>query len=508
MHRHRSTLTAILLSILSIHAASQTWEPAKRLLGVTTHPSSVTLANGKTLIELLNMPGGVPATATVRVYDIESVLRGWGPLFDLLDISALGSAADIDGNGHTDMLAIRGRRRDYVLIRDVFTDQERNQKLTATNTSRLPVSWLNESELYDVDDDGYKDNVRFSKMSEVALIYGDSAEPFMRSSVAGARPQVPFHTVNILHCGYLSGKLCLLRKTSIDNTGKPDTTLWEIDTLVLEDIRLRRDTIRCHNVLRWVQDVNLSVGYMSVICDSVWHFFEANGSTAARVRLSGIDTHVPHSNFKTADGAFISALNMYGHGRRKGETPVRIHQDRPFLAYWKAEQRPDGYRPHHVDLLRVRDQMTLRSQLLGTMNLQLPYVDQGDISSTYLIPDQDGDGFEDVVVCYQSSMEDRTPTLLTDIYLTKNRSVKTTVHEERTASTTAQRVEGGWLVNMAEHDTQQATSVQAFDLQGRCITLSATASSAGLLIHEALIGTPWPMWAIVGSHLVFLNTQP
>ena len=384
-------------------------------MGVTTLPTYIPLANGKTLIELRNVPVA-PSPSTARLYDIESILNGWGPIADLSDILVWHTADDVDGNGHADMLATRGRRRDYVLIRNAFTVQENSQPLSANQANKYPVSWANDSELFDVNGDGCKDNIRYMSSDQVVVIYGDSAEPFSRASIAGAKPQIPFHTVGILYCGYLSGKLCLLRKTSIDNTGKPDTTLWELDTLVQEDIQQKRDTVRCHNVLTWVQNVNLSVGTMKVICDSVWHFFDVGVSTAARVRLSGIDTHEPHSTFKTADGRLLKREQMYGHGREKAYDPVRVYGDRPFLAYWARGVQDDSYSPHFVDLLRIRDQMTLRSQLLGTMVLLPPYVDQGAINNAYLIPDQDNDGFEDVVVCYRSSTDTRTVTNVTDIF--------------------------------------------------------------------------------------------
>ncbi len=342
------------------------------------------------------------------------------------------------------------------------------------------------------------------------MVFGDRVAPYVDHSIVPANYQRANEwRPRILAVGPLSGKMCMVQLAF--KADDYDWGYYQLLELNAEDLRARRDTIRT-TLLNEVANPSKKL-FSSVVlkADTVWHFFHGGigiDELCLKVTLKRSDINPTLSVIRTSDYLYWFGqgkvalesnypVTMSAHRLIAGETALSRGGEKTVLRLYKCSDSDnatlipyaDAQLPIHADSNRARA-----------------------VGSCVMIPDQDGDGIEDVIVeHYWTDPGTSTPRSAVSIFLTSQIEPVSVSDAELNLETldsatvlTARRVDNAWFVASAANCVRRDLS-PVYDLQGQKIAMIRTqVNGDDVVLYDDGAITERPAWCVVGNCVIRL----
>jgi hypothetical protein len=503
----------LLLLIIGVIAgptlSAQSWQPAAQIDGAVLNINIITLPDGTTLIPLMRMKPNQEDSNTL--YSVLSLLTDrtpWPKQFK--GLPRILGVYDGNGNGHPEV-EISPHSDLPQLIFDAFSPFERAEQIPR-ESGWWPIPREMVEYRGDIDSDQLEDQwVAVKNYQYATVTYGNSPNPYTHRSIVPANYQRANEwRARILAVGPLSGKMCMVQlafKAEDYNWG-----FYQLLELNADDLRARRDTIRT-TLLNEVANPGKYMFASKILkADTVWHFFPGGLSAdvpSLKVTLQRSIIQSTNSVIRESDYSF-----WFGQGKLYGEWnyPVTMSAHR-LIAGEAAVSR--GGEKTVIRLYRCSD--TDNAMLIPYADAQLPiHADTNRaraVGSCVMIPDQDRDGIEDVIVeHYWTDPGTSTPRSAVSIFLTSQIEPVSVSDAELNLETldtttvlTGRRVDNAWVVASASGCVRRDLS-PVYNLQGQKIAMIRTEVNGDdvLLLDNGAI-TERPAWCVIGECVVRLN---
>jgi hypothetical protein len=363
----------------------------------------------------------------------------------------------------------------------------------------------------DLDGDGFRDQIARHREEQYArVVFGDRVAPYVDHSIVPANYQRANEwRARILAVGPLSGKMCMVQLAF--KADDYDWGYYQLLELNAEDLRARRDTIRTTLINEVANPSKKLFSSVVLKADTVWYFYTGGLTTdlpCLKVTLQASKISSTASVFNMSDYLF-----WFGQGKVALESnyPVTMSAHRLIAGETSLGQGP-GQR-----VLRLYQcSNTDSAHLVPFADAQLPiHADSNRtiaVGGCVLIPDQDGDGIEDVIVDHAwTDPETRKPRSAVSIFLTSQIEPVSVSDAELNLETldsatvlTARRVDNAWFVASAANCVRRDLS-PVYDLQGQKIAMVRTEVNGDdvLLLDNGEI-TERPAWCVVGNCVIRL----
>jgi hypothetical protein len=312
----------------------------------------------------------------------------------------------------------------------------------------------------------------------------------------------------ILAVGPLSGRMCMVQLAF--KAEDYDWGYYQLLELNAEDLRARRDTIRT-TLLNEVANPGQYMFSSKILkADTVWHFFPGGLSAdvpSLKVTLQGSVIQSTNSVIRESDYSF-----WFGQGKLYGEWNYPVTMNAHRLIAVDRGVTP-GANQRVVRLFKCTN--TDIAELTKFADAQLPITrdsSRNTVGAAVLIPDQDGDGIEDVVVEHYWA-DPLTGKELNAVSIFLTSQIEPVSVDDRVldldgldASTylTARRSDNALVVPQAARCVQRDLS-PVYDLQGQKIAMVRTEVNGDdvLLLDNGEI-TERPAWCVVGTCVIRL----
>jgi hypothetical protein len=416
---------------------------------------------------------------------------------------------DGNGNGHPEV-EFNPHGDLPQLVFDAFSPLERAEQIPR-ESGWWPIPREMVEYRGDIDGDQFEDQWVAVKNEQFAhIIYGGAPNPYMDYSIVPANYQRANEwRPRILAVGPLSGKMCMVQLAF--KAEDYDWGYYQLLELNAEDLRARRDTIRTTLINEVANPSKKLFSSVVLKADTVWYFYTGGLTTdlpCLKVTLQASKISSTASVFNMSDYLF-----WFGQGKVALESnyPVTMSAHRLIAGETSLGQGP-GQR-----VLRLYQcSNTDSAHLVPFADAQLPiHADSNRtiaVGGCVLIPDQDGDGIEDVIVDHVwTDPETRKPRSAVSIFLTSQIEPVSVSDAELNLETldtatvlTGRRVDNSWVVANAAICVRRDHS-PVYDLQGQKIAMVRTEVNGDdvLLLDNGEI-TERPAWCVVGNCVIRL----
>lgn len=499
---------AVLCVYCAVPVHAQRWQPAAQLDGASLNINVITLPDGTTLIPLRRMR---PNQGDSNVlYSVQSLLTDrtpWPKQFN--GLPKIKGVCDGNGNGHPEVRFDPHSGLPQMAF-DAFSPIERTEQI-ASDSGSWPIPGQMVEYRGDIDGDRLEDQWVLVRGNQYSIVvYGDTPNPYMqRSIVPVSHERADELRTQILAVGPLSGKMCMVQlafKADDNNIG-----FYQLLELNTEDLRARRDTIRTTLLNEVANTSGYAFDDKVLKADTVWHLF----TTKQLTEVPSLKVTLKTSTIQPTRSVIREGGNWlwYGQGNEglPWNFPVTFSADRLIAAetslgsgLWQR-------------VLRLYTCSNSDSAVLTPFaDAQLPIEadtnrDQAVIRCT-LIPDQDGDGIEDVVVEhfgieYGTTTEKNAVSIFLTTHIVPvsvDDQVLQTEKVDASTVLTARRLDNAWIVPLAGRCAQRDLS-PVYNVQGQKIaTVRTEVIGDDVILHDNGAITSSPTWCVMGNCIVRL----
>jgi hypothetical protein len=269
-----------------------------------------------------------------------------------------------------------------------------------------------------------------------------------------------------------------------------DWGYYQLLELNAEDLRARRDTIRTTLINEVANPSKKLFSSVVLKADTVWYFYTGGLTTdlpCLKVTLQASKISSTASVFNMSDYLF-----WFGQGK------VALESNYPVTM--SAHQCSNTDSAHLVPFADA--QLPIHADSNRTIA----------VGGCVLIPDQDGDGIEDVIVDHAwTDPETRKPRSAVSIFLTSQIEPVSVSDAELNLETldsatvlTARRVDNAWFVASAANCVRRDLS-PVYDLQGQKIAMIRTqVNGDDVVLYDDGAITERPAWCVVGNCVIRL----
>jgi hypothetical protein len=469
----------------------------------------ITLPDGTTLIPLMRMKPNQKDSNTL--YSVQSLLTDRTPWPMQLDgLPRVMGVYDGNGSGYPELVVSPQNGGFYQLVLDAFSPAQKSEQIPR-DSGWWPIPREMVEYRGDIDGDQLEDQwVAVKNYQYATVTYGNTPNPYTHRSIVPANYQRANEwRPRILAVGPLSGKMCMVQLAF--KADDYDWGYYQLLELNAEDLRARRDTIRTTLINEVANPSKKLFSSVVLKADTVWYFYTGGLTTdlpCLKVTLQASKISSTASVFNMSDYLFWFGqgkvalesnypVTMSAHRLIAGETALSRGGEETVLRLYKCSDSDnatlipyaDAQLPIHADSNRARA-----------------------VGSCVMIPDQDGDGIEDVIVeHYWTDPGTNTPRSAVSIFLTSQIEPVSVSDAEldlttldTTAILSARRADNAWVVANAAICVQQYLS-PVYDLQGQKIAMVRTEVNGDdvLLLDNGEI-TERPAWCVVGTCVIRL----
>jgi hypothetical protein len=246
--------------------------------------------------------------------------------------------------------------------------------------------------------------------------------------------------------------------------------------------------------------------------DSIWWIGapDFNIRTMLRVTVDDIAETRPHESWESCiDGGSPPESVFFGQRRIRESSRVVVDGLRPSIVI-TTDNRSDTQsvvriRGHY---LQIRDRSVLASETPWIMELATGSSQTVARHNATLVPDLDGDGYEDVAIYYQSEHpQTRKASPLVDLFLTTGRLVSTVAERTETSARVRTLPDRWVMTGLPQQDPLMAPrQVPLYAADGRLVALTACDIISGAFhVHRPPQTSSGTLFCVVGTNVIRLQ---